>query len=130
MQNELTNTQIFDFFSHLIFSIFYYSSITVFIIIALYYFYVFFYKDGYIDELGLRYSIGSGSSANPPSKKLKDGHIWTSLNNLRFYSLKNQKKESRIFINQFRYFDDYAKKIRIPNWLRKKHESLEILVLD
>ena len=128
MQNELTNTQIFDFFSHLIFSIFYYSSITVFIIIALYYFYVFFYKDGYIDELGLRYSIGSGSSANPPSKKLKDGHIWTSLNNLRFYSLKNQKKESRIFINQFRYFDDYAKKIKIPNWLRKIHESLEVFI--
>lgn len=128
MENELSNAQIFEFFTNLIFNVIYYSSITILIVIALYYFYVFFYNDGKVDELGLRYAIGFGSSANPPVNKYKDGHIWTSLRNLKFYSLKNQKKPSKIFINQFRYFDDYAEKIKIPKWLRKRHESQEIFL--
>jgi hypothetical protein len=111
--------EIFDILMNIIY-------ITIGSILA-YQIYLYLKKNGREDQ-GLFYDWGGGSAANPRKQNWVDGHIWTNLKRLKSFSETNKAKKLKVYFGEFRYFDDFVFYSKIPNWLRKKHESTEIYV--
>lgn len=91
----------------------------------LYFIYIFFFLNGKIRR-GLIYAWGGGSGANPPKKMWIEGHRWTNLSDLQAYSIKNKRVDLPVKVNQFRYWNDYAERSKMPKFLRDYHESNDI----
>nr|WP_321268472.1 type IV secretion system DNA-binding domain-containing protein [uncultured Sulfurimonas sp.] len=102
-----------------------YMLLLVIALYVLYFAYTFFFLNGKIRR-GLIYSWGGGSSANPPKKMWIDGHRWTNLSTIILYSLKNKKVDLPVKVNQFRYWDDYVERSKMPKFLRDYHESNDV----
>jgi len=60
-----------------------------------------------------------GSRANP--EEIKSGYKWTKVSDL-----KEKFKGNDVFIDNFRFDEDYAKKSKIPKWYKKKVENTAI----
>lgn len=106
------------------------TNIGIFIVasIALYYIYMFkkYYIDGQVKKNGLWYTWDNPSSAaNPPHKQYISGHKWTPIETIKSTALKNKQKADAVYVDNFRFFDDYLHDAKIPFFLRNKHESIE-----
>jgi hypothetical protein len=77
---------------------------------------------------GLLFQWGGGSAANPLHKYWLDGHRWTEHHVLKNYSDDNKKLDLPLKLGNFRFFDDYVKESRMPNYIRKQIEKTEIYI--
>lgn len=96
--------------------------------VVLFYIYRFkqYHIDGQIKKNGMFFTWDNpASSANPPNRQYISGHRWTPVEIIKQVSAKNKAKPDSIYVNNFRYFDDFLHDAKIPNFLRKRHESVE-----
>lgn len=79
-------------------------------------------------EQGIRYESwpmtrwSHGSFANPDN--VIRGYTWSSINDLK--SKKYKLNENKIYIDNFRFDKDFARKSKIPSFLKNRSENFEI----
>lgn len=88
--------------------------------------YLVLYVNGRVKN-GMMYLWGAGSAAKPPKKSIIDGHTWSTLDDLKAFSNKNAQKPLTFTMDEFRYFEQFARDSKIPKWLKNRHESTEIV---
>jgi len=86
----------------------------------------YFLNGGSIQKNGMFYTwSNAASSANPPPKSYITGHRWTPIETIKSEARKNKAKKDGIYVNNFKFWDDYVFETKMPNFLRKKSEKVE-----
>lgn len=96
--------------------------------ISLFYIILFFryYLNNKIKKNGLNFTWrNAASAANPPSQTIINGHIYTPIEVIKKKSLENKNKKGSLYLNNFRFFQDYINETWIPSFFRKRYENVK-----